>query len=118
MIILTVIDAIIGSKPPLNRSANPERFRRSPAIGQATAMAVARGSTSQLLAERCPGGLQTRVRVGVKGRGIAKACYATMIDLGDGESRLGAADIDRCKFHYRPAAASIAEAPRSAPSAP
>jgi hypothetical protein len=58
-----------------------------------------RQGTADLLPERFPGGLQARMHVGAKRRGIAEARYAAMIDGGDGKPRMRASDIDRNEFH-------------------
>jgi hypothetical protein len=59
----------------------------------------ARQGTSQQLAERFPSDLQARMRVRAKSRGIAEARDAAMVDVGNGEPRVGASDIDGYEFH-------------------
>jgi hypothetical protein len=39
------------------------------------------------------------MRVRAKSCGITETRYATMLDVGDGEPRVGASDIDRYEFH-------------------
>ncbi len=50
--------------------------------------------------------------------GLVQLGHAALFDVGKRESRMVAADIGRDQLHYNPAAASIADAPRSALSAP
>ena len=94
-------------------------FSMSPAIGQATAMAAARGRARPSCSPNvCPGGLQARMLDGPERDGFAEARDAATFDVGDREPRMASADIGRDQLHHSPAAASIADAPRSAPSAP
>ena len=74
-------------------------FNTSPMTGQATAMAVARGRERPPTGERLPGGLQLACSAVLKRYRLAETRHATMLDVGNGEPRMGPADVDRDEFH-------------------
>ena len=96
-------------------------FNASPMTGQATAMAAVRAAGHVPAARRTPPKRFARLAcVSVRERGgIAEARDAAMVNVGDGEPRVGASDIDALRVPLRgqpPRALPRRRAP--APSAP
>src|SRR5215475_8984556 len=75
-------------------------------------------STSELLAEGLPCGLQACMVLGLESDRLAEALDLSVFDIGKSEPRMASADIGSDQLHHNPAALSIAEAPRSALSTP